>query len=86
MGLPDDMNHWSRIRKLIVILLLGLMMTLAFLWIAETNSEMASKAITPYCTSMAVLGLAYVADSVLRILAERIPLPGFLSRYSDAGK
>lgn len=86
MGLPDDMNHWSRIRKLIVILLLGLMMTLAFLWIAETNSEMASKAITPYCASMAVLGMAYVSDSVLRIVAERIPLPDILSRYNDGSK
>ena len=74
---------WSRVRKLIVILLLGAMLTLGFIWIAERDSEQASRAILPYSASMAVLGLAYVSETVLRIVAERLPLPATLAGKSD---
>jgi len=74
---------WSRVRKLIVILLLGAMLTLGFIWIAERDSEQASRAILPYSASMAVLGLAYVSETVLRIVAERLPLPSRLTGKSD---
>ena len=74
---------WSRVRKLIVILLLGAMLTLGFIWIAERDSEQASRAILPYSASMAVLGLAYVSETVLRIVAERLPLPSALTGKSD---
>jgi hypothetical protein len=74
---------WSRVRKLIVILLLGGMLTVGFIWIAERDSEQASRAILPYSASMAVLGMAYVSETVLRIVAERLPLPAALAGKRD---
>ena len=50
---------------------------------AERDSEQASRAILPYSASMAVLGMAYVSETVLRIVAERLPLPAALAGKRD---
>lgn len=76
---------WSRVRKLIVILLLGAMMTAVMFWIAKTNSEYAEAAMLPYTGSMAVLGLAYVSETVLRAFVTRMPMPRVLSGDDVSG-
>lgn len=71
----DGMNTWSRVRKMVVVLSIAGMMTWVMFKLAETNSQYLQLAIAPYCLGMVALAFAYVSDSVLRIVAERLPLP-----------
>lgn len=66
---------WSRIRKLICILVVAGLLTWVMLTLSGSSSPVAQAAFPVYAWSMVALALAYVADSVLRIVAERLPLP-----------
>lgn len=66
---------WSRVRKLACILTIAGLLTWVMLTLADSTSMVAQAAFPAYTASMVVLALAYVADSVLRILAERLPIP-----------
>lgn len=75
---------WSRVRKLAAILAIAGLLTWVMLRLTASTSVVAQACFPAYTTSMVVLALAYVADSVLRIIAERLPLPMLGSRQSAA--
>lgn len=60
---------------MVVVLSIAGLMTWVMFKLAETNSQYLQLAIAPYCLAMVALAFAYVSDSVLRIVAERLPLP-----------
>ena len=72
---PTVINAWSRIRKLICVLSIALMLTAVMFRLAEAKSEYLQMAIAPYSTAMVLLAFSYVSDSILRIVAERLPIP-----------
>lgn len=76
MGVFDVINHHSRYRKLVCIL--GITSLLTYAYLSMDDDAFKQAAMIPYATAMTLLGFAYVVDSVLRILAERIPLPRVL--------
>jgi hypothetical protein len=47
-----------------------------------SSSAVAQACFPPYTLAMVVLALAYTSDSVLRIVAERFPLPKLGERQS----
>lgn len=66
---------WSRIRKLTCILAIAALLTWVMLYLVSSTSTVAQACFPAYVGGMIVLALAYTADSVLRIVAERLPLP-----------
>jgi len=75
---------WSRIRKLTAILVIAGLLTWVMLRLTASTSVVAQACFPAYTTAMVVLALAYVADSVLRIVAERVPLPMLSTRTPAA--
>lgn len=73
---------WSRVRKLICILAIASLLTWVMLALKGSSSAVAQACFPPYTLAMVVLALAYTSDSVLRIVAERFPLPKLGERQS----
>ena len=71
-------NHHSRYRKLACILVLAGMLTWGYLNISDGQYQ--AEAMKPFSTALTLLGFAYVIDSVLRIAAERLPIPGRIKK------
>lgn len=68
-------GHWSRVRKMIIILGIAALLTWVMLSLASSTSTVAQACFPAYVSAMVVLGVAYVSETVLRIVAERLPLP-----------
>jgi hypothetical protein len=74
-------NHHSRYRKLACILAIAGLLTWGYMSISGGENQAA--AMKPFSVAMTLLGFAYVIDSVLRIAAERLPIPERLKKMIE---
>lgn len=66
---------WSKVRKMIIVLAGLAALTWVMLTLAHSTSSVAQASFPAFVLGVGALVFSYVSETVLRIVAERLPVP-----------
>jgi len=75
---------WSKVRKMIIVIAGLTALTWVMLSLADSSSSVAQASFPAFVLGAVALVFSYVAETVLRIVAERLPLPKLGARTPAA--